>query len=298
MFDWQDTKKRLEILYHYNMEIPLFEDKEKSADMTLARVLVTFLRQYGEELRRKYTFIVDYRNDVYSYLAYRIIRNAASAINSDIDIRLLGELKTDEEKKFFADVPTIGWRKAKKHKKAVIITAFNPIYNVNYGEDFSNIFIEVFNPLEYISPYDLSTIQDYYLNKDSSLYVEGLGKNGMEEWYNFYEKPFTAKLPIEPNGLPTYVIWVLSGSEDDFPAYDAIRQSIKEGNIHLYVIPEKKIDFVKSCLSPYVPSAYIPNDLNIIVEDTADKLRDCYPYIERYGYYKFLQEAKNENSNS
>lgn len=296
---WQDKIKRLEILYHYKMETPLYEDRERSADMTLARTLARFLSQYGEQLRRKYTFIVDYRNDVYSYLAYRIVRNAASAINSDIDIRLLGELKLDEEKKFFADVPTIGWRKAKKHKKAVIITAFNPIYNVKCAENFSNIFIEVFNPLEYVSPTDLATIQDYYLEKDSSLYVEGLGKNGIEKWYEFYEKPFVNECPTELTDTPPCVIFILSGTEEDFPAYDAIRASVKEGNTHLYIIPEEKIKFVVNCLSPYVPSAYIPNDLNIITEDTMDKLRDANRDLEVVSFYKLYMEAKeNENSNS
>lgn len=286
------------------MDIPLLEDKEKNADMIITRIVVKFLQKYNRLLRLKHTFIVDYRNDAYSFIAYRIIRSAASAINSDIDLRILGVPKTEEEKSFFKDVPTIGWRKAKKHKKAVIITAFNPIYNVSTAENSSNIFIEVFNPLEYISPYDIETIQDFYINKDSLLYIENIGKNSeeLESWYEFYEHPLDKN--VYPRDIDTNdklpIVFFLTGTEDDFPAYDEILKCAAVGEIVLYVIPEGKEEFIKGCLAPHVPSAYLPNKLNTITEEIAAEIKKMDDELEAYYVYCPVHEKEenNEDSNS
>ena len=300
--DWQQLKQHLGFLYSYKMDIPLLEDKEKNADMVITRIIVKFLQKYSRLLRLKYTFIVDYRNDAYSFLAYRIIRSAASAINSDIDLRILGEVKTEEEKNFFKNIPTIGWRKAKKHKKAVIITAFNPIYNVSTAENFSNIFIEVFNPLEYISPYDLETIQDFYIDKDSSLYIENIGRNSeeLEGWYEFYERPldetFYPKDIRVNDKLP--IVFFLSGTEYDFPAYDEILKCAAVGEIVLYVIPEGKEEFVKGCLAPHVPSAYLPNKLNTVTEETAVEIKKIDDELEAYYVHCPVHEKEENNENS
>lgn len=302
--DWQQLKQHLGFLYNYKMDIPLLEDKEKNADMIITRIVVKFLQKYNRLLRLKHTFIVDYRNDAYSFIAYRIIRSAASAINSDIDLRILGVPKTEEEKSFFKDVPTIGWRKAKKHKKAVIITAFNPIYNVSTAENFSNIFIEVFNPLEYISPYDIGTIQDFYINKDSSLYIENIGKNSeeLESWYEFYEHPLDKN--VYPRDIDTNdklpIVFFLTGTEDDFPAYDEILKCAAVGEIVLYVIPDEKEEFIKGCLAPHVPSAYLPNKLNTITEEIAAEIKKMDDELEAYYVYCPIHEKEenNEDSNS
>ena len=284
------------------MDIPLLEDKEKNADMVITRIIVKFLQKYSKLLRLKYTFIVDYKNDAYSFLAYRIIRSAASAINSDIDLRILGEVKTEEEKYFFKNVPTIGWRKAKKHKKAVIITAFNPIYNVSTAENFSNIFIEVFNPLEYISPYDLETIQDFYIDKDSSLYIENIGRNSeeLEGWYEFYERPLDETFypkDIRVNDKLA-IVFFLSGTEDDFPAYDEILKCAAVGEIVLYVIPGGKEEFVKGCLAPHVSSAYLPNKLNTITEETVIEIKKTDDELEAYYVHCPVHEKEENNENS
>lgn len=266
--------KHLRIINSFNMYGPYCEDIEKNADIVLSVAIHDFINKYNFEIKNHYTFILKYDNEIYSFLAYKVIKNAAIVIHKDIDIRVLGDIKLPEEKEYFKEINSIGLKKAKKHKKAVLITGFNPICNVDCIDNFSNDFIEIYNPIEKMTPETLKTLQNFYLNEDSPLYCFNMTEGSIQKrcWECYFTYPIATNLYNSEelydlsnnNDDKSIVIFQLNGTEKDFNLYDFIIESSKEGNIHLYSIPEDKIDFVKTNLSPYLDFRNQINHINVI----------------------------------
>ena len=208
-------------------------------------------------MKRKTTIILKYDNDFYSYLAYRMIRFAAGAKQIEIDLRILGEIKTSQEKEIFKEFKTISWRKARKIKNAIFVTGYHPIYNVIDLSSYSKIFIEILNPIERFTPDSLTTAQEFYLDIDSplwSIFLEGRSDDYLEEdWSHRIDKD----IPL--------CVFDLQGNENDFPVFNFILKSSKEGNIHLYIFKnEEQAEYIQNNLRIYLDTSNIPAPINMI----------------------------------
>lgn len=321
--------KYLRVLNHLNMDQAFIKQqitKDQRADIIVAKAMTEFLRKYEFEIKKKYTFVVDYKNDVFSFIALRICHGAVAAMRRTIDIRILGDLNA-KEKEFLKDFPTISYRKAKKLKQCVLITGFNPILNVENETALSKDFIEIYHPIARITPEILNSIMNFYLNKDSFLYLKGMDKTA---WTDFYKEPVAMTKNFEnmntlwfPRSINDVynkscdfqiplIHFILSGTEEDFDTYDIIMKSAKEGNIHLYTIEGDKsnVDFVISNLAPYIEARNVPQDINIVTEERAKEILECidvsresftvsWRAVKDYGVDKILEElGGNENEDS
>lgn len=321
--------KYLRVINHLNMDQAFVKQQitsDQRADIIVAKAMTEFLRKYEFEIKKKYTFVVDYKNDVFSFIALRICHGAVAAMRRTIDIRILGDLNA-KEKEFLKDFPTISYRKAKKLKQCVLITGFNPILNVENEAALSKDFIEIYHPIARISPEILNSIMNFYLNEDSFLYLKGMDKT---IWTDFYREPVAMTRDFEKENILWFprsvddiyykrctfniplIHFILSGTEEDFDTYDIIMKSAKEGNIHLYTIEGDKsnVDFVISNLAPYIEARNVPQDINIVSEERAKKILSCidvsresftvhWRQVKDYGVDKILEYlGGNENESS
>lgn len=279
MFSNVEISERIKLLRtinKFNFNTPFFNDKEKDANYAVAKTLQEITRNYHNELKNKYTFIIKYDRDIYSFLAYRMIKNVSSALQIEMDIRILGNVSTKEEKEIFKDIPTIGWRKACKIKNAVFVTGYHPIYNVIDLTTYSKTFIEILNPIARFEPDSLSIAQTFYLNMESilwSILLEIRDDNYLEKGWE------------TDNNIPL-IFFKLKGNESDFPVFDLIRKSSSEGNIHLYIVEnEDQYNFIRCNLAPYIDTRNIPNELNTITEEEYRHIAACRGLIDEIHYF-------------
>ena len=251
-------------------------------------------------------------------MALRIIHTAATAIQRTIDIRILGELNSDEQE-YFKHFKTISYRKAKKMKNAVLITGFNPILNVDCIGDLSKVFIEIYNPISRLTPVTLQTLFSYWIDKDCFLYDENFAKTEWSKYTDYEdEKKFSETDFSNENLTPSIkeiynnidenipiVHFILSGTTEDFPLYNYILKSSREGNIHIYTIygGEEEVEFTKLNLGTYIGFRNYPRNCNIVSEEEGRKIieesnGDINEQIFIYKDFKEEKEETNENSNS
>ena len=221
-----------------------------------------------------------------------MIRNVGAALQLEMDIRILGDIDTKEEKEIFKDIPTIGWRKARKIKNAVFVTGYHPIYNVIDLIPYSKIFIEILNPIERFEPNSLSIAQTFYLNMESILWSILL---------EIRDDKYLEKEWETDNNIPL-IFFKLKGNESDFPVFDLIRKSSSEGNIHLYIVEnEDQYNFIRCNLAPYIDTRNIPNELNTITEEEYRHIAACRGLIDEIHYFDINtlppdEEEENEDS--
>lgn len=249
--------KKLRTINHFNFDGPFLFNEERDTDFAIGKSAANILAKYKSEMKRKVTIIVKYDNDFYSFLAYRIIRCAASAAQIEINLRVLGEIKTDQEKEIFKDFKTISWHKARKIKNAIFVTGYHPIYNVLDLSSYSKTFIEILNPIEKFPPYALTIAQSFYLDSDSplwSIFLEGRDDDYLEaDWSGKIDRD----IPL--------CVFNLQGNENDFPVFNFILKSAREGNIHLYIYKnEEQSEFIYNNLRPYLDVRNIPAPINMI----------------------------------
>lgn len=300
---YENIEKFLRINNYLNFEGPLMNytgklNKETYANQVITKTMVAFLNKYKTEISKRATFVVKYDNDLYSYLALRIIHFAVLSQQKTIDIRILGKLNK-EEQEFFKDFKTISYRNAKKLKNCILITGFNPIFNVDCLGDLSKVFVEIYNPIERLDPTAISMAMKFYIDEKSFLYDETLNAADSENTTNvahpmcweFYtykenESPLYMKVNFEddtpkfgllsefcyPNPKDIYkivdkdipIVWFrLKGTEEDFPLYKKILESSAEGNIHVYSFEDENgYDFTRLNLGTYIDYRNCPRPFN------------------------------------
>ena len=286
--------KKLRTINHFNFIGPFFNDKQKDTDFSIGSAIREIIIRYDYEIKHNYTFVIKYDKDIYSFLAYRMIYSAGSVLQKTIDIKILGDIDTPEEKEIFKDIPVIGYRKARKLKKVVFITGYHPIYNVINLSSYSKTFIEILNPIARFEPDTLSVAQTFYLDVKSalwSIFLEGRDDNYLyRDWSNEID-----------NDIPI-VFFKLTGTEVDFPVFDLIRKSSNEGNIHLYIVEnEEQYNFIRCNLAPYIETRNIPNELNTVTEKEYRHIAACRGLIDEIHYFDIdtlppNEEEENEDS--
>ena len=329
---YDNIEKFLRINNYFNFEGPCMnytgeKNVEQDTNYIISKTISRFISTYKPIISKHPTFVLKYDNDLYSYIAFKIVHAASVCMHRVFDIRILGDLNA-EEQKLFKEFKTISYRNAKKLKNCILITGFNPIFNVDCEGDVSKVFIEICRPIERFSPITIYTAMNFYLDKNSFLYDEEINPEGtgMEEqnpmwWSEIVDDDESFKVDLEkdkPNvGLIGYycsptaeeiykkvdktvpiVHFILNGNEDDFPMYEFILNSSKEGNIHVYTIinGRKGYEFTRLNLGTYIDYRNCPRPINTVF--TRDGWDDFMYEKKEENIYSFLDFMKEENDES
>ena len=332
---YDNIEKFLRVNNYFNFEGPMLnytgeKNVERDTNYIISKTINNFITIYKEFISKRGTFVIKYDHDLYSYLALRIIHTASVCMRRIFDIRILGELNA-EEQKFFKDFKTISYRNAKKLKNCVLVTGFNPIFNVDCEGDLSKVFIEIYRPIERFSPITIYTAMNFYLDKDSFLYDEEINPEGigMETqnpmwWTEIVDNDKAFKVDFEkdrpnigligyychPTGEEIYkkidktvpiVHFILNGNTDDFPMYAFILNSSKEGNIHVYTIMNgtEGYEFTRLNLGTYIDYKNCPRLINTVeYPNTWDNFMESIGQKENTFNYKDFEEENDESSSS
>lgn len=318
---FEDKLRHLRVINYFDFDGPYSPDREKDANFATMLAIRRFIRKYDYQLSHGYSFIIKYDNDIYSYLAFKIIMNAVSAMQGKIELRILGKASDDEEKEYFKDINHISFKNAKKLRKKVLLTGFHPICNVDGVGDFSNDFTEIYNPIAHFTPYQLGQVMEFYVGEKSKFYniwETGYLNGNQKDWGDYFDWEIfnsnnKSAEAYEPNCFwkmarkaefvdHKIILYKLSGTEEDFGIYDNIINT--DLNIHtdqnsnaifLYEMPtnEENRQFIEVNLAPYLSIKNRPTLLNEVVEN----------HLAGYDYsvvdYKdcIRKEEDNEDSN-
>lgn len=277
----------LRLLNLYDFNGPNCENIDRDTNIAVADFMRSLVLEFKALLKYQYPIVIQYNNDVYSILAYRLIKNTLPITTVKPKVYLYGDLHTDEEKTLFKETEPISLKKIKKMKKAIYVDGYHPICNVEISDDISKYFKYKISPLEKFTPAQLNKLNEYYLS-GTSLYKEDITESCPQWLKDFYTYPITfpkfsedEELEVD-NSIPI-LYFNLKGTEEDFDDYDRILAYNAEHNvIILYTIPEDKIDFVKTNLGTYLPCRNAPNELNIVDYDTGTFLQ----HFSARGYVK------------
>lgn len=240
-----------------------------------------FLIEFKKEIALKYNMIILYQNDIYSYFAYKIIKNALISLKKDNNIFILGKVPKEEKNLFSKENVITKIHSKKKKKKDIVITGFNPIYNVIDISKLSKDFDKIYHPLQTMPPEYIDMLIEYYV-PDKSCLLNQTTDNIKE----LKDKYYCSNVII--NEKNPFVCYELTGSEKDFPIYNYILQH--QDKINLYIIPPEGEKFVKTNLGFYIMGRNYPNEFNIVTKDVAEQICNynedkdkCFYSWEQFG---------------
>jgi hypothetical protein len=263
------------------------DDTSVDTDIFILKSINRILTTYRHEINKNYNFVIKYDNDIFSFLAYRLIQNALIAIRKNNSIFILGKIRTPEEKEYFKNANIISQRRAKKHKKDIIVTGFCPIFNVKSDVGLSKEFVNVCHPLMGAEIQYLETMAKWYIMPD-----DPFKKYNFEQYYNINKYHLSEEelgVPLVTN--PTIYHCILTGTEEDFPVFDKILK-IQKNNILTYTIKNDNIDFVQKTLGQYVNGWNYPNCINVITKEQAKEIK------RNYKNFIYFKGGSHENNNS
>ena len=276
--DYIDKIRYLRIINDFNFSGPYLEDKEKNADLVIAKFLHDFNQNFKTKILQGYTFVIMNDDNLYSVLACRLIKSAIAINTKTIKLRYCGE-----NNELFRGIKPIKFEKVEKLKKVVLITGYHPIYNVAANKEYSKNFVNICSPLETFTPQALEVLFNFYLGEENKDIKFCHSSEQQRLWYNFFTYPikeieendiFIRKhLSILRTNPKPVAVFELTGTEEDFNLYDFILDSSKEGNIHLYYIPEDKINFVKTNLSPFLDYRNQVMELNLLNKEELEQIK-------------------------
>lgn len=262
----------LRLLNLYDFCGPNCENVDRDTNIAVADFMRSFVLEFKALLKYQYPIVIQYNNDVYSILAYRLIKNTLPITTVKPKVYLYGNLSSDDEKTMFKETEPISLKKIKKMKKAIYVDGYHPTCNVEIEDDVSKYFKYKLSPLKRFTPAQLNKLNEYYLS-GTSLYKEDITGDCPQFIKDFYAYPISLKNlsdveDVEFDMTIPIIHFDLKGTEEDFEDYDRILKHNEEKNvIFLYTIPEDKIDFVKTNLGTYLPCRNVPNELNIVEHD-------------------------------
>lgn len=287
------TRFNLKIIHRYKFDGPHCEDERKDADVAIINFINKFLIEYKHLLKMNYSIIIDYNNNIYDYLAYKLLKNISPLTTVKPEIYIAGVCESPEETALFKEEKIIPKKKIKKFKKAIYVTGHHPIYNVKNFNEISKQFSTIINPIESFTPCQINQLIDFYVEKENPLYTT---INNNSWLYRFYQFPVGLKdldITIDLNyhaENTTIYLFKLSGTEQDFKCFDFIikKDTEDKNSIFLYLVDSAAAaDEIKLNLNPYMTRYHAPNKFNTILS-TNEIFHPTYTY----NYSEFLEGQK------
>ena len=291
MIDNTIIRNNLKIIHKYNFDGPHCEDSERDTNIAIINLYSIILKQYNHLFKSGYSIIIKYNQDIYTYLTFKLMRNFVPLTTVKPDFYICGSCDSIDIKKYLGNVNIITPRKAKKIKKAVLITGYHPICNVENDNELSKYFKTILNPLEHFTPSQLIQLQEFYLIDSDPFYDGDLGHQD-EFLLDFFTYPVgnltetnIINIPFDEKKKVTE--FILSGTEKDFKLYDVVvhLNAEDEDNIFIYnVKDEKAMEFITFCLNPYISRRNAPNQFNVVFgENNIFHPQQIYNYIDYQG---------------
>ena len=183
---------------HYNLNLNYFKTKNEIAETNyyIQQQLNYFINNYSSMVDT-HTFILEYHDDIISAICYRMLNAFSGALG--FKLLLCGRRRKTKEwinKK----TKTISWWRAKrmlKKDKAVLISAFNPLYKVNNSKEIFNSFeTNQWNLVEKFTPaqlglarifYHIGYLKDDILESEASAKFDEACREGDLSGYDFIE---------------------------------------------------------------------------------------------------------------
>lgn len=286
------VRDNLKIIHKYNFDGPHCEDSETDTNIAIINLCNTLLRDYSHLIKSGYSFILDYNEDIYTYLALRLIRNFTPLTTVKPTFYYCGVCESPLHKRFLGDITSITVKKAQKMKKAILITGYHPICNVKIGNDLSKYFKTIVNPLERFTPNQLIQLQEFYLSPSDPFYDKALGHED-EFLLNFFQYPVgdvTGPLNYPVVKDKRVIEFKLSGTKKDFRLYNQIVRMDAEDINYVFIYnvdDEYAAEFITTNLNPYLSRRNTPNQFNIVYKEN----RIFHPEVV-YHYIDFMEESE------
>lgn len=247
---------------------------------TISTIMNDFIKQYYNNFKDTY-FILLYNDDIYSLIAYQILKNIQGIY--PFKLKILGKRKNtkiETNKKDFLNYFQLN--KIKK-ENIIYISCFNPIYKVkNSILPFKELRNNCYNIIEKFTPIQFKIMTNFYAIKNNKLLSE-FNNGFFEQFCDFSNsKGFFQKCtliftnPYFDNiikDIKTLDLIQLQGNEEDFLIFDQI---VKTSNNHIcfYYYDINNKEFLMNNLNSYINPANIicnNNSNNITISNTLIK---------------------------
>lgn len=257
---------------HYNLNLDYHKyniDDETQTNYLIQKQINSFLNSYKENCDK--VFILEYQDDTISLICYNLLR----IINSITDFKFYICGKRHKTKKYLKKIKTISKTKKDhllKKEKAVLISAFNPIYQViDYNKVFKNFDYRYrLSPMIQFTPIEIEQTKSFYNIGDikndilNSPIVENY-KNWISEKPTFENNTFEYYLPFISKEYKEQQIHLIKLSSDLTHNSEILNELENANGLFFYYIPDnlEKQDLDKLKQQLYEFSFYIKNNSNI-----------------------------------
>lgn len=251
------------LIYHsLNLDYPRGRTSyDNQTNVTISTIMNDFIHKYKNDFKNK-TFILIYNDDIYSLIAYQIIKNIQGLFSFNLKVDgKRKNTKTEISKKDFLNY----FQKKKLNKDNIIyISCFNPIYKVKNNENsFKELSHnnEVYNIIEKFTPLQFQIMSEFYSIKNNKLLQEFYKSYFVKlKWFTLHPEKFQNKIDffideysseIIDESLQNKIIYLikLNGDENDFPLFDKL---LNTNGIFLYFYDSEKINFLEVNFNFYI----------------------------------------------
>lgn len=248
-------------------------DYENQTNQTVCKIMNNFIDTYKNNFNNK-TFILMYQDDIYSLIAYNILKNIQGVYH--FNLKIYGKRKNT--KQYIKKNEFVNFLKFKriKQENIIYISCFNPIYKVkNSPILFKELsYNDCYKIINKFTPYQFEILSKFYSIKKEIL-LDEFKLNFFIQFKQFTsdiqsfldEKPdifknkyFSDMVEYELKNSKFYLI-KLNGNESDFELFDRLIK-LNEVCFYFYDNNKEKEDFLKLNLNNYVPTANIINKNN------------------------------------
>lgn len=255
-------------LLHYSLNLDYSQNeisKENQANLLINHLMNEFAFKFQKDFKDK-QFVLEFQNDTFSLIAYNILKNIQSVF--DFSLLIYGKhailksyLKTHNKKNKEKFIGNFTFNKLKKQNKMILISCYNPIYQVaNSAKSFKE-FKTTFNLLESFTPDELQIAKDFYSipsSRADDIYFKNLIATAFNVFCNGKERDdfcwrnFKIKTPKE--------IYIIKLEGDNKKDNELVNEVVDTDGLIFYEC-EKEIKDYPILLSEY--QYYLKNKSNI-----------------------------------
>lgn len=241
----------------YPIEIISYNNQTNN---TITKIMNNFIEKYQQDFSNK-TFILVYQDDIYSLIAYQILKNIQGLY--PFTLKILGKSKMTKHDINKKDLLTyLQKKKINKSENIIYISCFNPIYKVKNSKiPFKELSKDCYCIIEKFTPLQFKIMSEFYNIKNFKLLQE-FKTDTFLDFQRFtlcggftsqdYSNTFADLLNIESS--KTIELIKLKGDETDFKIFDNIRKNDKE-IICFYYFNEDKFEFLTKNFNMFISPA-------------------------------------------
>lgn len=254
----------------YNRHIISYEDQ---TNKTINKIMNNFINKYKNDFDKK-QFILLYNDDIFSLIAYYILKNIQGLYNFNLKIKGKRQnTKKHINRKLFVN-------KFKRYKDVIYISCDNPLYKVkNKGVSFNKLkYNDSYKIIDRFTPDQFVIISKFYSINDLELLSEFSKDYFIEFQRAIIDIDFTKYFDYFDTKEKILFLVKLEGNENDFKIFDKI---INIDKPIIFCYNKEKYNFLNENLNPFIRNSnIIRQDINTIPEENYDKFKEL---LNRFG---------------